>query len=478
MPVSISPSDDYSMRESDAPAHIKKTLEALRAEAVSSKWTFEIGYTFAMDHPLSEITGMRPPDNWLEQAQQQNAIAESLREPMPSAVGGCVATASQFNWVDQGCVTGVRDQDSCGSCWAFGTHGAFEGSYAIINHTLIDSSEQQTLDCSKVGDCGGGWWAFQYLIDTGSGTEAAYPYTAVQGTCRTDVPAIYRAAAWGYVDPNTQIPSVDALKKALCTYGPLGVAVAVTAAFQAYKSGVFNENSSANINHAVVLVGWDDGKKAWRIKNSWGTGWGESGFMWIAYGSNKIGYGAAWVQAKAASTCQDGPSMIAYHAFNWPDNKQINANANVDSVTFTLPKEMLVHVIAESSAALIAGVAPANFRTGLYNQASTGIMFTPSYRKGTFTALGQSVAVHTSVVMKLPAGTYTFYWKLWLSGCTVQFDSGTITVLAVPCSMGGDIQAVSALQVAALAQQVHEDGEVLAVSHPAQPELGITIYRP
>lgn len=473
MPVSISPSGDYSQREMDASAQVKQVLGDLRAEASEKGWTFEVGYTYAMDHPIEEITGMRPPDNWLAEAQRQNAVADAMREPMP-AVSACAATAAQFNWADQNCVTGVRDQGNCGSCWAFATHGAFEGSYAVVNQTLIDSSEQQTLDCSKIGSCGGGWWAYQYLIDTGSATEKAYPYKAVQGTCNTSVESLYKAAAWGYVDASNTIPTVDAMKKALCAYGPLGVAVAVTPAFQAYKSGVFNENSNANINHGVTLVGWDDTKKAWRIKNSWGPAWGENGFMWIAYGCNKIGYGASWVQAKTAVVCENAPSLIAQQSFNWSDKKQFSANSNILTLTFKLPREMFVHVVGESSMAVVTGTPPKGFVTGLYTQEAVNIMFTVTYRKGTFTAAGQSVPVHTSTVMKLPAGTYTVYWKLWLSNYTVQFDSATLTATAVPCSMGGQVQAPPAPE---MAQRVHEEAGLLNIENPSQPDLAITICK-
>jgi len=69
--------------------------------------------------------------------------------------------------------------------------------------------------------------------------------------------------------------------------------------FVAYTSGTFNEHDTSHqINHGVTLVGWDDATNAWIIKNSWGTGWGMSGFMYIAYDSNNIGYGAAWVEVK------------------------------------------------------------------------------------------------------------------------------------------------------------------------------------
>jgi len=90
------------------------------------------------------------------------------------------------------------------------------------------------------------------------------------------------------------------LEEALCRYGPLAVALYVDGEeFCAYTSGVYSGVRSGGqaVNHAVLLVGWDDGKQAWLIKNSWGLGWGEKGYMWIRYGSNDVGFGAAWVVA-------------------------------------------------------------------------------------------------------------------------------------------------------------------------------------
>jgi cathepsin L len=132
--------------------------------------------------------------------------------------------------------------------------------------------------------------------------EKSLPYQARDLPC----PSIgnnlkFQAETWNVVRDDVKIPNSSDLKQALCEHGPLAVAVNVTNLFQAYTGGVFNENASNNpddINHAVTLVGWDDNKKAWLIKNSWGTGWGENGYMWIAYGSNNIGYGAAWVDAR------------------------------------------------------------------------------------------------------------------------------------------------------------------------------------
>ncbi|MDY7008249.1 MAG: C1 family peptidase, partial [Cyanobacteriota bacterium] len=79
---------------------------------------------------------------------------------------------------------------------------------------------------------------------------------------------------------------------------PVVSAVYMTDVFHAYKGGVYNENAYGTPNHAVTIIGWDDRKRAWLVKNSWGTDWGEDGYIWIAYNTNRIGYGAAWVDAR------------------------------------------------------------------------------------------------------------------------------------------------------------------------------------
>jgi cathepsin L len=475
----ITPSQDYGKREMAAPNKIKTSLNSLRSEKEKQNWTFEVGYTTALDFGLEEITGMRPPDNWLAGAKAQNVKAMATMKPgqKPMFLGQCVAGAAKFNWLDYNGVTPVKDQGNCGSCWAFGTHGAFEGSYAILNQALINSSEQDTLDCSGAGSCGGGWWAFQYLIDTGSADEADYAYTAVQGSCKSGVNRPYKATAWGYVDSTVEIPSVAAIKQALCEYGPLAIAVRATAAFQAYTSGVFNEKDPGDINHAITLIGWDDAKQAWRIKNSWGTGWGESGYMWIAYDSNKVGYAAAWVQAEVGQVCADGPSLLAYDEFYFIDNKKFTSNSNVTSVTFNLPKQMIVSVVADATGWVAQGGAVQNFTTGVYTGAAPNTVFTASYRRGTFTTANQHVPVHSSFAMKLPAGTHTFYWKVWLNGYTLQLDSGTLTVLAVPCSMGGKLQ-VGMGALSGKAGVVTAQEEIITTKDQENPDEFVTIDRP
>jgi cathepsin L len=238
-------------------------------------------------------------------ANQAANTSKVHREPAPSPA------AERWDWRDRGKVTPVRDEGPCGSVWAFATIAAFESSDAIRNNTPssdIDASEQHLLNCSGAGSCDGGWWAFDYLIAHGVTTERRLPYRAEKQQCE-EIAGSYRAVAWGYVgDGAAVVPSVPDLKKALCESGPLAVAVRVTPRFTNYRSGVFDENDPGPVNHAVLLVGWDDkkgAKGAWIVKNFWGTGWGQDGYMDIAYGSNSIGYGAAWVRASEAASMPD-----------------------------------------------------------------------------------------------------------------------------------------------------------------------------
>ncbi len=308
-------------RELSAPAAIKGKLEVIRAEIKSKNLGFEVGYTEAMDKPLEQLCGLQVPPDATARAQAQMALSakmlsedeEDIKAHAKANPGFKVAAAqglatggvgaSAFSWVTLGKVTPIRNQGGCGSCWVFGTMAAFETSWAIRNNQLIDTSEQDALSCAKTvagggGSCNGGWMEYvtRYLMALGTGTEASKPYTASNGTCTT-IARPFRASAWGFV-AGTGLPSVAQLKAALVQHGTLSVAVMATGAFQAYTGGVFN-GSATGLNHCVAIVGWDDAKGAWLIKNSWGAGWGLGGYMWIKYGANGIGSHAVWVDAKA-----------------------------------------------------------------------------------------------------------------------------------------------------------------------------------
>ena len=323
----LKPAQVYVQREQTASQEIKSKLTALRGQIAEKKLTFTIGYTAALDKKLETLAGTKAPENLPALASKQNEIAGQLlnldrtaRDAYLKAHPGVLpewkywqfpapcAARPAFDWRTSHKVTGIRDQDGCGSCWAFGAMGAYEGSYLIRNGVAIDTSEQHVLNCSGAGSCGGGWHAgvFDWMIKNGTATETADPYTANDKPCKTGVATPYRAVAWGYVKSDGGIPTVQEMKAALCEHGPLTVAVYASPLFQAYTGGVFNEmDTSHGINHDITLIGWDDSKHAWIIKNSWGPYWGdtagygtERGYMWIDYNSNNIGYGAAWVDAQ------------------------------------------------------------------------------------------------------------------------------------------------------------------------------------
>lgn len=313
---------NYAVRETVAPPAARAKLQSLRSDISTRKKAlignaarFEVGYTKALDLPLTSLAGLRRPANLPELARRQNALAAArpqtpnVQAPGPQVGASCNATASTFSWRDSGRVTPVRDQGNCGSCWAFGTIAAMESSNWIASNTQFDKAEQHILSCSGQGTCNGGWWAFDYTKGQGTTYETQYPYTGTDSQCLAGVSLPFRAVSWGYVDSDGGIPSRQAMKSAMCAHGPLAVAVNATDTFQAYTGGVFNENDQSTINHAITLVGWDDTRGAWLIKNSWGTGWGLGGYMWIAYDSNRVGDGAAWVDAVGGNIDPSEPTL-------------------------------------------------------------------------------------------------------------------------------------------------------------------------
>jgi cathepsin L len=121
------------------------------------------------------------------------------------------------------------------------------------------------------------------------------PYKGKEGKRKFGFLNPYRGLIWGFAG-NPIAPSVEELKTNLLVHGPLTTSLYATDCMRDYSGGVFDEFAVGKPNHVVTLVGWDDSKMAWRIKNSWGTDWGEAGFGWVKYGSNLIGHGSTWIR--------------------------------------------------------------------------------------------------------------------------------------------------------------------------------------
>jgi C1A family cysteine protease len=209
--------------------------------------------------------------------------------------------ATSIDWTTQGAVTPVKDQGQCGSCWSFSATGAMEGRYKIAKGTLTSLSEQDFVDCdnrknggSDLG-CNGGLMdsAFTWAKKNGGVcTEAAYPYvsgtTKTAGTC-VDSKCSRVSAPLGYVDVKK---NDDAALTTALNAGPVSVAIeADQSSFQLYKSGVFTGTCGTNLDHGVLAVGYgvDGANSYYKVKNSWGTSWGESGYIRIQKGKAQTG---------------------------------------------------------------------------------------------------------------------------------------------------------------------------------------------
>jgi len=201
------------------------------------------------------------------------------------------------DWTTQGVVTPVKDQGQCGSCWAFSTTGSMEGAIAIAHgkNALVSLSEQELVDCGAAyGNlgCNGGLMdrAFKYAEANGLCTEAAYPYTAANGQCKkSSCTASPYTMLKGYKDVTAK--DENALATAV-QLGPVSVAIeADQAGFQMYKSGVFSGVCGENLDHGVLVVGYgvDNGQEYWKVKNSWGTSWGEQGYIRMIEGKDECG---------------------------------------------------------------------------------------------------------------------------------------------------------------------------------------------
>ncbi|XP_049320219.1 procathepsin L [Astyanax mexicanus] len=205
-------------------------------------------------------------------------VSEEEDAPLPRRV----------DWRQKGYVTDVKNQRKCGSCWAFSATGALEGQMFRKTGKLISLSEKQLVDCSqKFGNrgCKGGLAirAFKY-IKSSKGLEAdfTYPYKAKEETCRFNPQrVIATCSGYGHLPKGNE----TALEKAVATIGPISVSIDTSKhTFQLYKSGVYDEPgcSSAKLNHAVLLVGYDNDPKGnpyWLVKNSWGIRWGDNGYI-------------------------------------------------------------------------------------------------------------------------------------------------------------------------------------------------------
>jgi len=274
-------------------------IVVLQERGEKEGWTFTVGENSATKYPLEVLCGYIVDD-------EDQGGTPFDHEPLDSL-------PDVFNWKDpnhnptgRNCMTPIKNQGGCGACWAFSTCGVVESAINIIDGDELDLSEQHLVSCNTGGyGCNGGSTCYKYYEweedacgVIGAVLEPDFPYQASQVPCNCPHPRAYKIDDYGSVGSGPGVPVVDDIKQAIYDYGPVSAGIHVNSAFYGYTGGVFN-NNEPGISHSVVLVGWDDNQGSggvWFLRNSWGTGWGEDGYMRIEYGCCDVGESTKYIE--------------------------------------------------------------------------------------------------------------------------------------------------------------------------------------
>ena len=311
---------EYAQREESASTEVKQRLQQERETIANKGFNFIVVNTSVSEMSLKDITGAFPiskkVSDSLVNAMKSRHLPPTVENKSTARVS---PTDISYDPRIYNLTPDIRLQ-KCGDCWAYSAIGPLEISYIKIHGIAaktIDLSEKQMLTCSNAGTCDGGWpyLVYSYLAKQNNNIavmdESKLPDDGVDHPCPTINPsAKVKLAYWGIVDVNNgfyRIGNRDKIKEAIVNYGAVSACILATPTFQDFGSsidgtGVFKEEVSnendPQINHAIIIIGWDDNKNAWLIRNSWSSGWGNKGYAWVDYNTNNIGYGAIWCVAK------------------------------------------------------------------------------------------------------------------------------------------------------------------------------------
>jgi len=279
---------------------LRRSIYAANVAIVKAHNAAEKGWTMAVnkfsDLAPEEFKALYASGLRTQGAKKKNVNTELLQ--------GKVALPPSVDWNAAGAVTPVKNQQQCGSCWAFSTTGSTEGAVFIAKKTLLSFSEQQLVDCSGAEGnqgCNGGLMddAFQYIIDNkGICSEASYPYTAQDGTCKKTCTKIATISKFTDVPQNSETALLTAIVQQ-----PISVAVeADQNSFQQYSTGVMTAACGTQLDHGVLAVGYgtQGTQDFYQVKNSWGADWGMKGYILLGRGDAFNPNGQCGIQMMAS----------------------------------------------------------------------------------------------------------------------------------------------------------------------------------
>jgi C1A family cysteine protease len=297
---------------------------------------------------VTERTGFVPPDWDLSHLSlgTPSLVSKGVRRHGATTAG----LPERWDWREQGKVSPVKHQWSCGCCFAFASMGNVESRLLIDLDSLYDLSENNAKECSYGSpSCSGGdfFEVANLLSQYGTVLESCDPYVAADVSCNSGCDYGYTLQDWRVINTDS-VPAHTLLQDYIYLHGPIYSSVyASTEAFDSYDgSTVIYDPSNPGTDHAIMIIGWDDtlshagGQGAWICKNSWGTGWGgtcgygtEGGYFYIAYGSLGIGSWSSY--AYHLSPYDDSQVLLAYDEAGWTGQFGLGALTAWGLVAFT-----------------------------------------------------------------------------------------------------------------------------------------------